>query len=249
MIMDLLDNTRGDYRFLTGIPPYSSGVIPMDGHEVVHLTLQKPLPWQAGFALIERHLAAAGRPKQALCAIALRCPKPMSFDGFADFNADYRAILEDWDLLVDGHNPVARTNVAPIVASPAETVLYAFAYTAPGKPGTFVVAGAGDLDDQGLVNRGIVRAGETSAGALREKAQTVMARMDDRVRALGVSWDMATRVNVFTMHPLHDYLGDVILQPMGASAIHGIHWTLAQPPISGLAFEMDLRATRQDGFI
>jgi hypothetical protein len=42
-IMDLLDNARGDYRFLTGIPPYSSGVIPMDGHEVVHFTLQKPL--------------------------------------------------------------------------------------------------------------------------------------------------------------------------------------------------------------
>lgn len=248
--MDLLDNDRGGYRFLTGIPPYSSGVIPTDGHEIVHRVLQTPLPYREGFALIARHLAALGRPKQALCAIALRCPEPMSFDGFDDFNADYRAILIDWDLLVDGHNPVARTNVAPGIQPPTETLLYSFAYTIDnGDPGSFLVAGAGDLGDQGMANRTIVRDGETSADALREKAASVMARMDDRVNALGVSWSAVTRVNIFTIHPIHDLFVDTILTPMGSAAVHGAHWHFAQPPISGLAFEMDVRGVRRDGFI
>jgi hypothetical protein len=247
--MDLLENARGGYRFLTGIPPYSSGVIPIDGHEIVHLTVQNPIPYRDGFALIERHLGTLGRPKQALCAIALRCPEPMSFDGFAGFNADYRAILEDWGLLVDGHNPVARTNVAPALAPPTETLLYGFAYTIDdGAPGTFVVAGAGDLDDQGLINRGIVRAGETSADALREKAAAVMARMDDRIRGLGVVWSSVTRANIYTIHPIHDLLVDIVLTPMAEAAVHGAQWHYAQPPISGLAFEMDVRGVRQDGF-
>ena len=40
--------------------------------------------------------------------------------GFIEFNQGYRTILEEWDLLLDGINPVARTNVAPAVAPPAE---------------------------------------------------------------------------------------------------------------------------------
>jgi hypothetical protein len=247
--MDLLNNDRGAYRFLTGIPPYSSGVIPIDGYEIVHLTLQNPIPYRDGFAMIEQHLGRLGRPKQALCAIALRCPEPMSFDGFAGFNADYRAILQDWDLLVDGHNPVARTNVAPAISPPTETLLYGFAYTIDGgAPGTFVVAGAGDLNDQGLVNRRIVRAGETSADALREKAATVMERMDDRIQGLGVAWSSVTRANIYTIHPIHDLLVDSVLTPMAEAAVHGAHWHYAEPPISGLAFEMDVRGVRQDGF-
>ena len=248
--MDLLDNGRGGYRFLTGIPPYSSGVIPIDGHEIVHLTLRTPVPYGAGFGLIERHLGALDRPKQALCAIALRCSEPMSFDGFGAFNADYRAILEDWDLLVDGHNPVARTNVAPAVRPPGATLLYSFAYTVEGgAPGSFVVAGAGDLDDQGLTGRGIVHAGETSPHALRAKAAHVMACMGERMRGLGVGWSSVTRANIYTVHPVHDLLADIVLMPMAEAAVHGVHWHFAEPPVRGLAFEMDVRGVSQDGFI
>src|SRR6266852_8929075 len=40
-----------------------------------------------------------------------------------------RALLTEWKLLVDGENPIARTNVAPLVGAPSEPSLYAFAYT------------------------------------------------------------------------------------------------------------------------
>ena len=64
-----------------------------------------------------------GRPRAALCAIELRSPTPFSFEGFDAFNAVYRALLTEWKLLVDGGNPIARTNVAPLVGAPSEASL------------------------------------------------------------------------------------------------------------------------------
>ena len=57
---------------------------------------------------MERRFEAEGRPKQALCGVELRCPAPMTPDGFHEFNIGYRAILEDWDIIIDGVNPVGR---------------------------------------------------------------------------------------------------------------------------------------------
>ena len=122
----------GHYRFLPGIAPYSSGVVAADDHQVVHVTLRAPVPWRDGFALIDGHLRDEGRPRAVLCAIALRSPKPFTFEGFAEFNAGYRAVLDSWGLLVDGANPIARTNVAPLVGAPSAPALYGFAYTVPG---------------------------------------------------------------------------------------------------------------------
>ena len=87
------------------------------------------------------------RPRQALCGIELRSPRPFTFQGFADFNGGYVDILKSWDILLDGLNPVARTNVAPEVDPPGEPLLYGFSYTVPsGQTAiTFVVAGAGEL--------------------------------------------------------------------------------------------------------
>ena len=80
--MQLLDHPLGNYRFYTGIAPYSAGVVAMSGHEIVRVTLQQPVPYQQGFALIEQHLAGLGRPRQALCAVELRLPAPRSFTGW-----------------------------------------------------------------------------------------------------------------------------------------------------------------------
>ena len=178
----------------------------------------------------------------------LRSPKPFSFDGFDEFNDGYRSILSDWDILLPDHNPVARSNVAPVVAAPAEPSLYAFSYTAPSDaPSTsFVVAGAADVARQSLTERAIVRAGETSADAMAEKAAHVMALMATRLAALGAGWADVTGVNVYTAEVLQPYLADTVLAPMGATAIHGIHWHMARPPIEGLAFEMDVRGVTRE---
>jgi hypothetical protein len=239
----------GQYRFLPGIEPYSSGVVAMPGAEIAHATLQAPVPYRRGFDLIEAHLGALGRPRAALCAIELRIPAPLSFDGFGEFNRGYRAILIAWDLLVDGVNPVARTNVAPVVAPPREPVLYGFSYTLPADAAatpTFVVAGSGELRTGATGPDGIVRRGDTSPDALAEKAAHVMGEQTARLHGLGAGFGDVTAVDVYTPHPLHGFLAAGVLTPMGAAAAHGVHWFLSHPPIAGLEYEMDMRGVRRE---
>ena len=119
----LISNPQCGYQFLTGIAPYSSGVIADPGHEIVHVTLATPLPWYDGLHAARDHLEQQGLTQKSLCAVELRCPRPHTMGGFVDFNRDYRALLEEWDLLVDKWNPVARTNVAPVDNPPTETLL------------------------------------------------------------------------------------------------------------------------------
>jgi hypothetical protein len=235
------------YRFLPGGDPYSSGVVATPGWEIVRATLGAPVPWREGGAVIEAHLAGLGRPRTALCAIELRIPTPLTFAGFDGFNRGYRALLGDWGLLVGGDNPVARTNVAPVVGAPAAASLYAFAYTVPGAGGpTFVAAGAGELRPGATGRAGIVRPDETSPAALREKAVHVMGIMQARLAGLGARWADVSAVDVYTPHPLHGFLATDVLAVMGPAAIHGIHWHLAHPPIAGLAYEMDVRGVRRE---
>ena len=91
---------KGNYRFLPGIAPFSSGAVADPGYQVVHATLRRPLPWRKGFDVIDAHLSAERRPRQALCAIELRIPEPLTGEGFDSFNAGYRALLDDWKILL-----------------------------------------------------------------------------------------------------------------------------------------------------
>src|SRR5262249_42987099 len=172
----LLTNPRGGYSFLRGISPYSGGVAASPGFTIEHVRLSAPVPWRSGFDLVDAALRAAGRPRDALCAMALRSPAPFSFAGFKEFNAGYVAVLRSWEIFVDGINPVARTNVAPEVNPPAEPSLYSFAYTVPadGAPLAFVVAGAGELPEGSLYPEDVIRRDDTSPEALAEKASFVL---------------------------------------------------------------------------
>ena len=247
--MQLMNNPQGNYQFLTGIAPFSSGVVAMPGFEITHVTLHQPLPYRQGFDLVAHHLAEAGRPRQALCAIELRSPAPFTFDGFDTFNQGYQAILANWKILFDGHNPVARTNIAPEINPPPEPALYAFSYTTPADsdaPRTFVVAGAGDIRGSRHWPEDIVRRNETSVDAMREKAAHVFNTMQARLDSLGGDWSQVTAVDIYTRHPLQPYLADEILLKMESAATNGIHWFYGRPPIIGLEFEMDMRGIRRE---
>lgn len=248
--MPLIDHPAGNYRFLPGIAPYSCGVVSCAGYEIVHVRNHRPIPYRNGFERIDQVLAQEQRPRAALCAIELRSPRPFSFAGFAAFNAEYAAILEQWGLFVDGVNPVARTNVAPEPTRVAEPSLYGFSYTRPAGrpvPPTFVVAGAGELPEGVLAPESIVAAGDTSALGMKTKAQFVMDLMESRLRGLGADWPAVSDVNLYTVHPIESFLPDVILDRIGSASLHGLHWHYSRPPIEGIEFEMDLRGvqTRQ----
>jgi hypothetical protein len=239
----LKDAPAGNYRFLPGIPAFSSGVVAMAGFEIVHVTLAAPLPWREGFGRIERHLGEVGRPKTALCGIMLRIPRPFSFDGFDDFNEGYRTVLADWKILLNGENPIPRTNVAPVVGAPPEPSLYAFSYTLPGQTAqpTFIVAGAGEMREGVRGPDGIVRRGDTSPDAMREKARRVMEIMQQRLRGLGGTWERVNTINVYAAQSIHGVVENEILKLAGPAAIHGVHWYPSLPPIQGLEFEVDMR--------
>lgn len=243
----LRDCSKGGYRYVPGITAFSSGTVAMSGHEIVHATLATPLPWRDGFARIDRHLKDQQRPRAALCGIELRSPAPWSFEGFAEFNEGYRALLRDWDILIGDDNPIPRTNVAPVLAAPSQPSLYAFAYTVPGATSspTFIVAGAGEMKERGRGADGIVRHGDTSADAMREKARFVMGIMQERLKALGADWSRVSTIDVYTAQPIHGLMDDV-LAPAGAAAIHGVRWFPSRPPIQGLEFEVDMRGVQRE---
>jgi hypothetical protein len=245
----LLENSRGGYSFLRGIAPYSAGVVAGQGFTIEHVRLAKPIPLRAGFDLVDAHLRAASRPRAALCAMALRSPAPFSFPGFDQFNNGYVEMLKAWDLLLDGVNPLARTNVAPGVVPPAEPSLYSFAYTVPADlahtplPAAFIVAGAGELPEGSLDPRDVV------AGGLPEKARFVLGLMHARLHGLRASWNDVTVTNIYTVHDVNSLLALEILPRIGPAARHGVTWHYTRPPIVSIEFEMDLRGCSRESVI
>ncbi len=241
-------SAKGQFHFLRGIAPYSSGAVAMAGVEVVHATLDPAPGWRRGLAIIDRHLKESGRPPQALCGVELRSPKPFSFAGFIAFNQGYIRALDERGLLEDGLNPVARTNVAPEIGPPPEVALYGFSYTAPaeGARRTFVVAGAGELAGERLDAGDIVRRGDLSQAGLASKAAHVLTLMDQRLAGLGVGWGDATAVDVYTVHNIFHLLRRLLLPRLGPAARHGVRWHFARPPIEEIEFEMDVRGSARE---
>jgi hypothetical protein len=238
----LLFNARGGYSFLRGGSAYSAGVVAAPGFTIEHVTFLRAVPLKVGFELAEAHMGVADRPRAALCAMALRSPEPFSFAGFKEFNGGYVEILRSWEILVDGINPVARTNVAPAVDPPPEPSLYSFAYTVPaeGAATSFVVSGAGELPEGAAGPDDVVRRGETSPDALADKARCVLGLVDGRLRGLGATWDQVTVTNVYTVHDVNALLAAEILPHIGPAGQHGVTWHYARPPIVSIEYEMDL---------
>ena len=121
--------------------------------------------------------------------------------------------------------------------------MYGFSYTAPSvrKEKTFVVAGAGELPEGSLKPEDVVRRGETSADALREKTRFVMGLMAGRLQGLGVDWAHVSVTEVYTVHSICSILASEIIRPLGKAAAHGITWHYSRPPIVTIEYEMDLR--------
>jgi hypothetical protein len=244
-----LDNLKGGYAFLRGIAPYSAGVMSLSGYEIEHARFVAPLALDQGFRRLRAHLERIGRPPQALCGMELRSPNPFSFQGFNDFNKTYTGVLDSWGILLDGGlNPVARTNVAPEIGAPPVPSLYGFSYTVKSalKAPTFIIAGGGELPEGSLDPKDVVRTGETSAEALREKARFVMGLMTGRLRGFGLDWSTVTATDIYTIHPIHDFLADEVIRLMGGGAAHGVTWHYSRPPIVSIEYEMDARGCRRE---
>ncbi len=239
----LTPNARGNYHFLRGGAAFSGAVIADEGYALTHVTFLKPLAVLEGFEFIAQYLQFQNRPTQAVCAIELRSPRQLTMKDFAEFNnGTYLPALQKHDLLIDGAGPMTRSNLAVEINPPATQVIYAFSYTAPAaeKPAVrdFVLSGAADMKGSE-----IVRAGETSDEAMREKAMYVMDELQERLDVLNVKWDDCSAFNVYTVYNIFPFLREVFLERMGRAQMEGVRWFFTRAPIVGLEFEADARRT------
>ena len=242
------DFAAGDYRYIPAAFQFSSGVAASPGFALERARLARPRALAEGFAAIESHLAAVGRPTTALARCELRSPAPLTDAGFADFNRAYVSTLERWGLFRDGANPVARTNVCPMYDPPAEPSLYAFCYTVPAsnvERATFALAGAGEArPGPGPYSERIVRFGDTSPEGLREKVLVVIAEIERRLRLLGFDWPGTLVTQAYTVYDIGHLVGE-LLAKRGALA-GGLVWHYARPPVIGLDVELDAHTVARE---
>jgi len=245
----LIDHPNGNYTFIKGIGPFSSGCKAQPGYEIVHAIFH-PLPaLQQGFELIANHLQHLGRPIQAVCGMELRIPQPLSPQAFNAFNAPYIQQLADWNIMVDDVNPVARTNVALAVHPVAEPSLYGFSYTVPAQhqDTTFILSGSAETrrppDGEGYE---IVSHGDVAADGLGHKATHVLQNLEDRLHEMAVTWADTTTVQLYTVHNIHPLLESRLLPPLGSGSQHGLQWHYSRPPVTELEYEMDARGVQQE---
>jgi hypothetical protein len=236
----LVEQPEGGFRFLPGGPVFAGGAVAQPGFEIVHVVLKPWLALDQGYALIERHLARAGRPMRALCGMELRLPRQLSMDEFRAFNQPYLQRVIEWGLLTDGRNPVSRTNVAPALEPPEVPSLHGFSYavTSTSAATTFVMSG---ITERGPDGRPIA-AGDTSVTGMREKVSFVIGAVTKRLGELGLTFRDATQVEFYSAGNVETVLSQLLLPAIEEPARRGLRWHFGRPPVAGLEVELEARA-------
>ena len=243
---DTASFAKGGYRYIPAVFQYSGGVAAEPGFAIERAMFRNWLPLAEGFKRIEAYLGRIGRPLTSFCACELRSPAQFSEAGFIAFNQHYCETLARWGIYdaAAKTNPVARSNVCPLIDPPTEPGFYAFSYTVPATGGaapSFVVSGSGEAPEgKGAYGDFIVRRGETSPDAMVDKARAVLGEMERRMQLLGHGWPDTSATQVYTIHDIHPFLGAEIVRR--GAARNGVAWHLARPPVVQLEYEMDCRS-------
>ncbi|MET0970722.1 MAG: hypothetical protein ABWY18_16105 [Tardiphaga sp.] len=241
-MIETIEVPNGGYRYMPGVFQYSCGVGALPGFALVRVRFSKVVPLKTGFAKIAEIIKADGRPLTAFAACELRSPAPFTEQGFVDFNEIYIKTLEEWGIMKDRVNPIARSNVCPKLDPPSEPGFYAFTYAIEAKdaPASFVVAGSGEsVEGKANYRDHIVRLGDTSPSAMLDKAKFVLAEMERRMSAFGGDWSQTTGAQLYTVQDVYALLES----ELGARGVfrNGLTWHFNRPPVENLEYEMDCR--------
>ena len=90
----------------------------------------------------------------------------------------------------------------------------------------------------------IVRLGDQSPDAMREKARYVLGEMERRMTALGFGWGDVTTTQLYTIFDIHPFLAEEFVARGAAPA--GLTWHYARPPVEGLDLEIDVRGLTRE---
>lgn len=240
---DVLSIESAGYKYIKGVFQYSGGVASLPGYEIERARFKTLLPIKDGFAAIEAYLKDIGRPINAFCACELRSPEPFTEAGFEAFNRDYLGTLERWDILHEGNNPIARSNVCLESNKPEEPSFYAFSFTVPAshQRASGVVSGSAEVPEgKGNYRDHVISPGDQSKEGLRKKARWVLDEMERRLNALGFEWADVTGTHLYTVYDIHHLVNDELMS-RGAMP-GGLSWHFARPPIDMIDYEMDVRS-------
>ncbi|MGI9426660.1 MAG: 2-amino-5-chloromuconate deaminase CnbZ [Hyphomicrobiaceae bacterium] len=251
---EIVEFGPGGYRYIPSVFQYSGGVAALPGYRIVRETLRTPLTVEAGFQFIAGRLRDQGLALQNFCACELRSPGQFTDDGFRAFNKTYIVTLREWGIMNDDiANPVARSNVCPMEHAPQEPSFYAFSYARPAEashPPTAVISGSAEArepqSETELYRDRIVRFGETTPDALRDKVQSVLAEMERRLGLLGFSWADTTSVQAYSLRDFHHMMGEIANRQV---ANRGLTWHFARPPVVDLEYEMDCRVVYDEATV
>lgn len=244
---DVTNFPQGGFRFVNGVFQYSAAVAALPDYRIERVRFARPVALADGFQQIAGYLKARNRPLTAFCACELRSPAPFDDLGFLNFNKAYSAILGQWGLLALGPNPVSRSNVCPEIDPPTTPSFHAFSFATPATsaPPSFVIAGSGEsIEGKPTYAEATVAYRDLSPAGLLAKAQHVHAIMEQRMAPLGLNWADTTATQVYTIHNIHPFLANDLVQR--GAAPHGITWHYNRPPIIDLEYEVDCRGVHAE---
>ena len=231
----------GGFRFLPG-GQFSNAIAAEPGFALRRVRFLAPLPLAQGLAEAARLISAAGRPLAALALCELRSPLPLPRDEFVAFNERYLATLRENGFSATRPYPIGRSNLAPILSPPSEVALFAVTFTVPAAAGgqDFFISGKPESRQGVPWEQGIVGGDDVSEAGLLFKAEYVMAELRDRMTEIGADPRRISGAQAYTIHPLTPLLQTLLgTAPMN---LGGLTLVPAHPPVTGLAFEVDLRS-------
>jgi hypothetical protein len=241
-MIETVEALNSGYRYMPGVFQYSCGVGALPGFALERVRFSKVVPLKEGFARVAEIIKAAGRPLTAFAACELRSPAPFTEQGFIDFNEIYIKTLEEWGIMKDRVNPIARSNVCPKIDPPSEPGFHAFSFTtvAPNAPASFVIAGSGEAaEGKGDYRDNTVRLGDISPSGMLEKAKFVLDEMERRMSAFSGTWEQTTGAQLYTVRDVYALLES----ELGRRGVfrNGLTWHFNRPPVVDLEYEMDCR--------
>ena len=242
---DVVDFAAGSYRYLAAVLQYSAGVAAQAGFAIERVRFAPPAAAATKDSPRSKRSCIRASARRRLSAPASSAPRHRSASRASPSSTGSMSqTLERWGVFRDGVNPVARTNVCPVIDPPAMPSLHAFSYTLPARSdvrGTFVVAGCGETREGGASYReSIVALGDVSLDGLRDKVRYVVAEMERRLaRARLRAGGCDARP---TLHRARHRAAGGRRDPRPRClARAGSRCIDCRPPVIDLEFEMDVR--------
>ena len=235
----------GGYRYIESVFQFSGGVAAEPGFAIERAHFAQPLTLAEGFAAIEAHLGAIGRPTTALCACELRSPAPSPN---VASSSSTRPTFKRWNgsvSFMNGINPVARTNVCPRLRNRRTEHSRVRLYRASDTSRTtFVVSGGAEAaEGAGDYHDSIVRSATPASTACGTSC--AMSQPSRRAaRGTRPEWQDATDVRVYT--PARRRPADSPRASATGHRNHGVKWYDASPPVQDCDYEMDARTVLRD---